>query len=176
MRLCSSAIFVSLTSTGGWAIGRARTAFDGEDGPLLPVSHMMRTMSTARLASSHDCTCFGSKPGGFGAFSWTSGVSVMARPLVRRPAACESQFLFADRKVAAVDDFRRDVHAVFKLEVDEVGLAVLDFIERRLFPRGALDVGELVVVIHGGHEKGLARRLRVERVIELQFPRVGGTK
>jgi hypothetical protein len=77
----------------------------------------------------------------------------MDRPLVRRRAAREGQFLLADGEVTVVDDFRRDVNAVFKLEVDQIWLAVLDFIERWLFARGALEVGELAIVIDSGHEK-----------------------
>src|SRR5208337_3321342 len=176
MRVCSSAIFVSLTSTGDSVTAAGGAAFNGLGVLLLPVSHMMRTMSNARLASSHDCTFFGSNPGGFGAFSWTWAVSVMDRPSVRRRAARERQFLPADSEVTGVDDFRRDVDAVIKLKVDEVGFAVLDFIQRRFFSRRALDVGELVIVIHRGNEEWFSRRLGVESVIKLKLRRVGGTK
>jgi hypothetical protein len=43
--------------------------FGVEEGFFPPVSHMMTTMSTARLRMSQDCTFLGRRPGGFGALS-----------------------------------------------------------------------------------------------------------
>src|SRR6516164_8709732 len=84
------------------------------------------------------------------------------------------QFLLADNQVAGVDDFGCYVAAVFELERDQVRLAVLDFIERGLFSRAALDVGERVVVVDGGDQEWVAARFRVERVVELEFRGVAG--
>src|ERR1700722_18786484 len=169
MRVCSSAILASLTSTGGSATATGGITFVGLEGLLLPVSHMMRTMSRARPASSHDCTFFGSNPAGLGALSWIWAFSCMDRPSVRRGGARERQFLLADGQVSVVEDFRDDIDAVFKLEVNQIWLAILDFVQRGLFARRALEVGELVIVIDGGHEKGLSRRFWVESVIKLKL-------
>lgn len=57
--------------------------------------------------------------------------------------------------------------------MNEVGFAVLDFVERRCFGGGAPDVGELIVVIDGGDAEGLARRLGIQHVVELQLRSVG---
>ncbi len=75
---------------------------------------------------------------------------------VRGNAARKAQFLFADGEVARVDDLGRDVHAVLDLERDQVRLAVFDFVQSGFFARGALDVGEGVVVVDGGDQEGLA--------------------
>jgi hypothetical protein len=56
------------------------------------------------------------------------------------------------------------------LKRNQVGLPVLQFIDRELFGGGGLDVGELVVVIDGGHVEGF---LVVKRVIELQRTSAG---
>src|SRR5580704_15797996 len=106
MRFCSSAIFDSLTSTGAWTGNNVRATFEGADGLLPPVSHMMSTMSRAMPTSTQDCTCFGSKPGGFGAFSWSWAVSFMTDPSIRSHAAREGRFLFADGEIPAVDNLR----------------------------------------------------------------------
>src|ERR1700733_10829084 len=85
-------------------------------------------------------------------------------------------FLVANGEVARVDDLGRDVNAVLELEGDQVRLAVLDFIESGLFLRGALDVGERVVVVDDGNQEWLTRRLGVERVVELECGCVAGAK
>src|SRR5258708_20429048 len=59
---------------------------------------------------------------------------------------------------------------------NQVGLSILDFIERGLFSRATLDVSKTVVVIDGRDEEWLPSRLCVELVIELEFRRVNGTE
>ena len=59
---------------------------------------------------------------------------------------------------------------------NQVGLSILDFIERGLFSRATLDVSKIVVVIDGRDEEWLPRCLCVELVIELEFRRVNGTE
>src|ERR1035441_247102 len=95
---------------------------------------------------------------------------------VRGNATRKRQLLFADGEVTGVDDFGCDVNAVLELERDQVRLAVFDFIESGLFPCAALDVGERVVVVDGGHEERLAASFRVERVVELEFRGVTGAE
>src|SRR5580704_10815068 len=95
---------------------------------------------------------------------------------VRRNATRKRHFLFADGEVAGVDDFGCDVNAVLELERDQVGLAVLDFVESGFFPRAALDIGERVVVVDDGNQERFPRRLRVEGVIELEFGCVAGAE
>ncbi len=60
---------------------------------------------------------------------------------------CESDFSFADGKVAVVDHLGDDVDTVLKLKVDEVRRAIFDFVKSRFFTRGALDISEGVVVV-----------------------------
>src|SRR5439155_2878568 len=79
------------------------------------------------------------------------------------------QFLIADGEIAAVENFGDDVHAVLKLKVDEVRLAVFDFVERRLFASCAPDVRESVVVINRGNQEGLGTGLLVDLVVKFQF-------
>src|SRR5580704_7906559 len=100
----------------------------------------------------------------------------MEAPLLRRRLAREIQLPFANREIPGVYDFGNDVHAVFELEGNEVGFAVLDFIERGLLAGCAADVGEVVVVVDRGNEKWFARQFRVEGVIKPKFRGVAGTK
>src|SRR5271169_1195037 len=95
---------------------------------------------------------------------------------VRGNAARKRQLLFADGEVAGVDDLGRDVNAVLKLKRDQVGLAILDFIESGFFPRAALDVSKRIVVVDGGDQERLAASFRVERVVELEFRCVTGAE
>src|SRR5258708_7722078 len=100
----------------------------------------------------------------------------MVRPSVPRRSSRKRQFLFADGKVAGVDDFGRDVHAVLKLERNQVRLTVLHFLEGGLFARATLDIGERVVVVDGGNEKWFASCFCIKRVIELELRCVTGTE
>jgi len=52
----------------------------------------------------------------------------------------ERQLLLSDDKVSFVDDLRRDVVAVFNLEVDEIRLSVFDFVESGFLWSSTLDV------------------------------------
>src|ERR1035438_2139365 len=149
MRFCISAILVSLTSRGACAEAEGE-AFTGGPDFLPPVSHMMAIMRNATLTRTHDWTFFGRRPCGFGVFSCTSTGWVIGISSVRVCAPRKRQFLFADREVAGVDDLGRDVNAVLDLERNQVRFAVLDFIERGFFARGALDVGKRIVVVDGG--------------------------
>src|ERR1700693_3243728 len=83
------------------------------------------------------------------------------------PRKCD--FLFADGKVAGGDHLGDDVDAVLKLKVDEVRLAVLDFVEGRFLAGGALDIGEGVVVVNRRYEEGFLRTFLVQCVIELEL-------
>jgi hypothetical protein len=59
--------------------------------------------------------------------------------LVRVPR--ESDFLLANRQIPGVHDLRDDVHAIVQIEVDEIRLAVFDFVNGRLLrerPTGLL--------------------------------------
>ena len=78
-------------------------------------------------------------------------------------------FLLADGEVSAVEDFRNDVNAVLELEVDEVRFAVFHFVKSRLFLRGALDVGECVVVVNRGNQKRLSRSFVSMSIVEMEF-------
>src|SRR6202142_4480065 len=176
MRFCISAILVSLTSRGASTGAADDAAFTGGGGFLPPVSHMMTTIRNASPMRSQDWTFFGRRPCGLGAFSCISAGWLIAHPSVRGSAAREGHFLLADGEVARVNDFGCDVHTVLELEWNQVGLAVFDFIKSRFFARCALDVGKGVVVVDRGDEKRLARRFRVDQVIELQFGRVTGAE
>jgi hypothetical protein len=61
--------------------------------------------------------------------------------------AGKAEFLFADGEIADVHDFRHDVDTVLEFEVDEIRLAVFDFVNGWLLGSRALDVGERVIVI-----------------------------
>src|SRR5229473_3750408 len=179
MRLCISAILVSLTSNGACTDAVDNAALAGVGGFLPPVSHMMATMRNASPTRSQDWTFFGRRPWGFCAFSWTWAgwfSWFMVGSSVRGNATRKRQLLFADGEVTGVDDLGCDVNAVLELERDQVRLAVLDFIQSGLFPCGALDVGKRVVVVDDGHEERLAARFGVEWVVELEFRCVVGTE
>src|SRR5260370_29835082 len=105
---------------------------------------MIATIRNVSLASSQDWRFLGRSPSGLGALSWTCGVSTIARASVCG-APREGEFAFADGEISRVDDFRRDVHAVFHLERDQVRPVVLDLIESGLVTRGRADVGETIV-------------------------------
>src|SRR5271155_3104152 len=162
MRFCISAILVSLTSRGASTGATDDAAFTGVGGFLPPVSHMMVTMRNASPMRSQDWTFFGRRPCGLGVFSCISAGWLIDHPSVRGNAPRERQFLVADGEVARVNNLGCDVHTVLELEWNQVGLAVFDFIKSGLFACSALDVGEGIVVIDRGHEKGLARRFRVD--------------
>src|ERR1700691_2382207 len=162
MRFCISAILVSLTSRGASTGAADDAALTGVGGFLPPVSHIMATIRNASPMRSQDWTFFGKRPCGLGAFSCMSAGWLIAHLSVRADAPREGHFFLADGEVAGVNDFGCDVHTVLELERNQVGLAVLDFIESGLFARSALDVGEGIVVVDRGHEKGLARRFRVD--------------
>src|SRR5271156_6029945 len=155
MRFCISAILVSLTSSGASTGTADDAALTGVGGFLPPVSHMIATIRNANPIRSQDWTFFGRRPCGLGAFSCISAGWLIGHPSVRCNAARERHFLLADREVAGVNDLGCDVHTVLELERNQVGLAVLDFIESGLFTRSALDVGEGIVVVDRGHEEGL---------------------
>src|SRR5882762_1356228 len=179
MRLCISAILVSLTSKGACTDAADNAALAGVSGFLPPVSHIMATMRNASPTRSQDWTFFGRRPWGFCAFSWTWAGWLgwfMVGSSVRGNTTRKRQLLFADGEVTGVDDLGRDVNAVLELERDQVRLAVLDFIESGLFPRAALDVSERVVVVDGGDQERLAASFRVERVVELEFRGVTGAE
>src|SRR6266481_4523824 len=176
MRFCSSAILASLTSSGACTKGAAGMALAAVCGFLPPVSHIIRTISKARLMSSQDWTFFGSRPGGLGAFSCNSFGWFMGRSLLRRTLPRKRQFLFADDEVAAVEDLGDDVNAVFELEIDQVGFSVLYFVQGRFFPRGTLDVGEGVIVIDSGNEERFAHGLSIKQVVELELGCVTGAE
>src|SRR2546429_2167084 len=69
MRLCSSAILLSLSSTDCGAAATGTVALVALSCFLPPVSHMITIISTASPRISQDCTCFGRSPGGLGALS-----------------------------------------------------------------------------------------------------------
>src|ERR1700690_1536679 len=130
MRFCISAILVSLTSRGASTGAADDAAFTGGGGFLPPVSHMMATIRNANPMRSQDWTFFGRRPCGLGAFSCISAGWVIDQLSVRGTAARERHFLLADGEVAGVNDLGCDVHTVLELERNEVGLAILAFIER----------------------------------------------
>ena len=68
-----------------------------------------------------------------------------------------------------IHDLGDDIHAVLKIEVDEIRLAVLQFVNGGLFLGGASDVGELVVVVDGSNQKWLFGGVRFVGVIEAQL-------
>src|SRR5690348_10731709 len=88
----------------------------------------------------------------------------------------EGELLFPDGEVSAVEDFGNDVDTLFELEVDQIRLAVFDFVEGWLFRRGALDISESVFVINRRDEERLATGFRVEPVVELELRLVIGAK
>src|ERR1700722_8343996 len=170
MRFCRSAILASLTSRGACTKGAAGIALAGVCGFLPPVSHIIRTITSARLMSSQDWTFFGSRPGGLGALSCTCWC--MARSLLGGTLPRERQFLFADGQVAAVHNLGNDVDTVLELEVDQVWFSVRPFIQGGFFPCCEIDVGEGIIVIDRGNEKRFMRGLRVQEVVKLEFRRV----
>src|SRR6267143_427868 len=176
MRFCSSAILASLTSSGACSMGAGGIALAGACGFLPPVSHIIRTISKAKLMSSQDWTFFGSRPGGLGAFSCTWFGWFMGRSLLRRTLPRERQLLLANGEVGAVEDLGNDVNAILELEIDQVWFPVLHFVQGGFFPSGALDIGEGVVVIDGGNQKRFARGLGIEQEVELEFCRVTGAE
>src|SRR5882757_8356537 len=97
MRFWSSAIFVSLTSTGARTGVRGRPAFGVAGGFLPPVSHIIRTIPRAMLTSSQDWTFLGKRPGGFGPFSVIG--SFMFSLSVGRGPARKYDLLLAHREI-----------------------------------------------------------------------------
>jgi len=61
--------------------------------------------------------------------------------------AGKGEFLLTDCEIASVHDLRDDVDAVLEFEVDEIRVAIFDFVNGRFFGSRALDVGERVIVI-----------------------------
>ena len=61
----------------------------------------------------------------------------------------ELHLLLAHLQVTVVDHFRNDVAAILQLEIDQVGLSILDLIDGGLFTGFAVDVGEGIVVEDG---------------------------
>src|SRR5260370_11859523 len=120
MRFCSSAILASLTSSGACTKGAAGMALAAVCGFLPPVSHIIRTISKARLMSSQDWTFFGSRPGGLGAFSCNSFGWFMGRSLLRRTLPRKWQFLFADDEIAAASDLGDPVNPFFYLDISHL--------------------------------------------------------
>src|SRR6266699_319129 len=164
MRFCNSTILASFTSSGASTAGAAGIAREGAGGFFPPVSHMMTTMRTARPARSQDCTFLGSNPGGFGALSWIGDGEVTSPSSLRGNLAGERQLLLADGEIARIDDLGHDVDAVLDLKSHEIGFPILDFIERRLFPSGAADVGERFVMVDRGNKERLPRGLCAELI------------
>ena len=78
----------------------------------------------------------------------------------------ERELLLADGEVSAIENLRNDVNAVLELEVDEVRFAVFHFVKSRLLSRGALDVGEGVVVVNRRNQERLSRGFLVDLVVE----------
>src|SRR5260370_18674837 len=100
----------------------------------------------------------------------------MGRSLLRGTLPRERQLLFADGEVPAVENLGNDVDAVLELEIDQVGFAVLHFVQSRFFPRCALDVGKGIVVVDRGNQERFARGRAIERVVELKFRCVTGAE
>src|ERR1043166_454443 len=69
--------------------------------------------------------------------------------LLRIPA--KMQLLLTNDEIASLKDFAHHIHAVFVVEVDDVGLAVFDFIKGGYFLRPRLNDGHAPVVVHGAH-------------------------
>ena len=67
----------------------------------------------------------------------------------------ELQPVLADFEIAIIDDLGHDVSAIFQLEGDEIGLAVLHLVDGELFRSRRLDVGELVIVVDRRNIEGL---------------------
>jgi len=171
---------VSLTSSGTGSEVAGESALVGVCGFLPPVSHMMATMRKARPMRSYDWTFFGRRPWVSALFPESGRVRVgsagSCSSLSSQPYAAQTPASSADGEVAGVNDLWCDVDPVFELEGDQVGFAVLEFIQSGLFTGGAADVGERFVVIDRGDEERLVRRLRVEWVIELELGRVAGAE
>jgi hypothetical protein len=76
------------------------------------------------------------------------------------------QALLAHDEIPRVENLGNDVDTVPKLEVDEIGFAVLDLVDRGLFLGAGLDVSEFVVVIDGSDRKWRTCGLCVVGVVE----------
>src|SRR6266566_6424703 len=81
-------------------------------------------------------------------------------------APLERELLLADSQIPLVHNLRDDVDAVGEVKVDEIGLAILDFVNRRFFLGAALDVGEFLVVIDRGDGERRVRGLGAVAVVE----------
>src|SRR5437867_1772826 len=107
--------------------------------------------------------CLGIRPGGLGAFcSMGSFIIVCQRKssstyklLPSHPSPSKPHFLLAYLQVTAVNHFGNDVTVVLQLKVDQVWLAVLDFIDGWLFAGIGMDVGEGAVMEDGCDLEGL---------------------
>src|SRR5215470_3213904 len=97
----------------------------------------------------------------------------MSPPSLRRNLAGEVQLFLAYGQITGVHDFRDDIHTVFELERNEIRFSVLDFIERRLLPCGAADIGEGFVVIDSRKQEGFPRELGIEDVVKLELRWIG---
>src|SRR5215469_13467528 len=165
MRFCSSAILLSLTSTGCGSAAAGTVALVALACFLPPVSHMITIISTASPTISQDCTCFGSSPGGLGALSsigsFIDSSPVLFPLLAALAAPPKGDLLLSDDEISVIDDLGGDIDAVFKLEVEEVRSSVFDFVEGRFLAGAALDVGKRLVVVDHRDTKWLVGSLLV---------------
>src|SRR5438876_9223613 len=101
--------------------------------------------------------CLGIRPGGLGAFcSMGSFIIVCQRKisstyklLPSHPSSSKLHFLLAYLQVTVVNHFGNDVAVVLQLKVNQIGLAVFDFVNGRLLAGIGVDVSEGAVVEDG---------------------------
>src|SRR5438309_899680 len=99
-------------------------------------------------------------------------ISSTYKLLPSHPSPSKLHFLLAYLQVTVVNHFGNDVTVVLQLEVDQVWLAVLDFIDGWLFAGIGMDVGEGAVVEDGRDLEGL---LRLVVVLKTQRCRIFGS-
>src|SRR5579875_60537 len=96
-------------------------------------------------------------------------VGLASLSLWRNRFSLEPRLFLAYGEIAAVNNFRDDVNPVHQIEVDKTRLPVFDLVDRGLFLRVTLDVGESIVVVDGGHRKRRALGLLFECVVEMEL-------
>ena len=91
---------------------------------------------------------------------------ILCDPVLLCPAG-EVQLCLTDGQVSLVYDLADDKHAIDIVEVDKVGLAVFDFVDRRGFRRIELEVCEFLVRVQRPDIERFG--IQSDVVVELEF-------
>src|SRR5207248_8374218 len=75
----------------------------------------------------------------------------MSRPQFSGKLPHKRQFLRSDGEITAVENLGSDVHPVFQLEVNEIGLPVFDFVESGFLASAAFDIDRKSTRLNSSH-------------------------